>query len=572
MYFWDPVSVPDAPGKIVTRKKGDTTYVYYETERVYNPEKRFNVPKRVVIGKLAVEGDISRMYPNSKFRTLFPEEPILSLAEPQLRSNTLRAGSFIVFDKIIRDYKLDELLRRIFGDSSGMLLDLMCYMIVSENNAGQYYPDYARNHPLFTKGMRVVSDSTVSRLLSGITDDQILTFLDDWNEHQDHRQRIYISYDSSNKNTQAGDLEFAEFGHAKEDQGVPIVNISLAFDKNNRVPLFYEEYPGSINDVSQLQYLIDKVHSYNYRYIGFILDRGYFSRKNIEYMDAMNFSFLMMVKGCKQLVSQLITENIGRFEAQRRYHISGTEIYGMTVKRKLYDEDTRNRYFHLCYSALKMASERSKIEIMLERMAVNLKKIEGKECIVGSPYTDYFNCHYKEEGDKKIFLFAQENQDAITTALKLCGYFCLISSEKMTAEEAYLLYRGRDVSEKLFCTDKSFLGSKSMRAHSNEVVSAKIFIEFLALIVRNRFYNILKDEIRRLNIRHNYMTVPAAIRELEKIEMTRRNGSLYKLDFALTKNQKAIAQAFGLSQDEILCKANEISSHLVELKEHVIAS
>ena len=436
MYFWEPVSVPDAPGKIVTRKKGDTTYVYYEMERVYNPEKRFNVPKRVVIGKLAVEGDISRMYPNSKFRALFPEEPIPSLAEPQLRSNTLRAGSFIVFDKIIRDYKLDELLRRIFGDSSGMLLDLMCYMIVSENNAGQYYPDYARNHPLFTKGMRVVSDSTVSRLLSGITDDQILTFLDDWNEHQDHRQRIYISYDSSNKNTQAGDLEFAEFGHAKDDQGVPIVNISLAFDKNNRVPLFYEEYPGSINDVSQLQYLIDKVHSYNYRYIGFILDRGYFSRKNIEYMDAMNFSFLMMVKGCKQLVSQLITENMGRFEAQRRYHISGTEIYGMTVKRKLYDEDTRNRYFHLCYSALNMASERSKIEIMLERMAVNLKKIEGKECIVGSPYTDYFNCHYKEEGDKKIFLFAQENQDAITTALKLCGYFCLISSEKMTAELA----------------------------------------------------------------------------------------------------------------------------------------
>lgn len=572
MYFLDAVSVPDAPGKIVTRKKGGSTYVYYETERVYNPEKRFNVPKRVVIGKLAVEGDMSQMYPNAKFRTLFPGEPIPGLAEPQIRSNTLRAGSFIVFDKIIREYKLDELLRRIFGESSGMILDLMCYMIVSENNAGQYYPDYARNHPLFTKGMRVVSDSTVSRLLSEITDDQILTFLDGWNEGQDHRQRVYISYNSSNKNIQAGELELAEFGHAKDDKGVPIINISLVFDKNNRVPLFYEEYPGSINDVSQLQYLIDKVHSYRYRNIGFILDRGYFSRKNIEYMDAMNFSFLMMVKGCKQLVSQLITENIGNFEAQRHYHISGTEIYGMTVKRKLYDEDTRNRYFHLCYSALKMASERSKIEIMLERMAANLKKIEGKECIVGTPYTDYFNCHYKDEGSKKIFLFAQEDQDAITTALKLCGYFCLISSEKMTAEEAYLLYRGRDVSEKLLCTDKSFLGSKSMRAHSNEVVSAKIFIEFLALIVRNRFYNLLKDEIRRLNVRRNYMTVPASIRELEKIEMTRRNGSLYKLDFALTKTQKAIAQAFGLSQDDILCKVNEISSHLAELKEQVIAS
>ena len=45
---------------------------------------------------------------------------------------------------------------------AGFLLDLACYSIVTENNAGQYYPDYAYNHPLFTPDMKIYTDSGVS--------------------------------------------------------------------------------------------------------------------------------------------------------------------------------------------------------------------------------------------------------------------------------------------------------------------------------------------------------------------------------------------------------------------------
>jgi hypothetical protein len=34
-------------------------------------------------------------------------------------------------------------------------------------------------------------------------------------------------------------------------------------------------YPGSINDVSQFKYMVDRAIDYNYKNIGFILDRGY---------------------------------------------------------------------------------------------------------------------------------------------------------------------------------------------------------------------------------------------------------------------------------------------------------
>lgn len=33
----------------------------------------------------------------------------------------------------------------------------------------------------------------------------------------------------------------------------------------------YEKYPGSINDVSQLQFMVEKVKGYRYKNIGFII-------------------------------------------------------------------------------------------------------------------------------------------------------------------------------------------------------------------------------------------------------------------------------------------------------------
>lgn len=68
--------------------------------------------------------------------------------------------------------------------------------------------------------MNIYSDSTVSRFLSSVSQEQILGFLDDWNKRRDHKQRIYISYDSTNKNCEAGDISLIEYGKAKDDRGI----------------------------------------------------------------------------------------------------------------------------------------------------------------------------------------------------------------------------------------------------------------------------------------------------------------------------------------------------------------
>lgn len=132
----------------------------------------------------------------------------------------------------------------------------------------------------------------------------------------------------------------------------------------------------------------------------------------------------------------------------------------------------------------------------------------------------------------------------------------------MTAKEALELYKGREASEKLFLSDKTFLGNHCLRVDTDEAAAAKVFIEFVALIIRNKMYNYLKDAAKEMPRTPNCMTVPAAIRELEKIEMARQLDGIYRFDHAITKTQKTILKAFDLSDANVKYRANEISKRL----------
>ena len=76
-------------------------------------------------------------------------------------------------------------------------------------------------------------------------------------------------------------------------------------------------------------------------------------------------------------------------------------------------------------------------------------------------------------------------------------------------------------------------------------------------------YNLLKETMLRLESKPNYMTVPAALRELEKIEMVKQHSNgHYRLDHAVTKKQKTILSAFGLSDIDVKSMAIKIGNQL----------
>ena len=564
MYLDFLVKIPNSNGKITYRRKNDVDYVYYEYDRSYDKETQKTNPRRSTIGKISEE-DPAKMQPNENYLKFFPDEEIPETMDRTRRSSCLRIGSWLVIRKIIEEYKLTDILEKYVSKKDvGLILDLAAYSIITEDNAGQYYPDYAYDHPLFSNSMHIYSDSKVSDLLQSLTDEMSVGFLNDWNSGRDHREKIYISYDSTNKNCQAGDIEIVEFGHPKTDCGLPVFNYAIAYDTHNKEPLFYEKYPGSINDVSQLQIMTDKASGFGYKNIGFILDRGYFSRSNISELDKHGYSFVIMVKGMYDLVSSLVLEQKGTFENKWARYIDEYDVYGTTVRRKMFETDEKDRYFHIYHSIAMESSERTLLAKKLRQMKSYMKRHTNEVISFGPGFSKYFELHYNDKNE--VFQFAEDRTSVIERENDLSGYFCIISSDKMNAKEALRQYKSRDTSEKLFRGDKSYLGDKSLRVYGDSAAGSKIFIEFLALIIRDRIYNYLCDEMRELDKRPNYMTVPAALKELDKIEMVRLTDNKYRLDHAVTATQEVILKSFGMDANVIRHHSDKISQILKEAK------
>lgn len=193
------VKIPSDKGKITRKTIKGTTYIYYQLSRSYDADKKYSVPKSTSVGKQC-EDNPDRMYPNEKYLLYCTDVEMPEEKKSSSRSACLRVGAYMVLRRIIAEYKLDEMLKNIIGKDAGLFMDLAVYSIITENNTGQYYPDYAFNHPLFTDKMRIYSDSKVSDFINGIEKDQSIEFLNQWNARRDHRQKIYLSYDSTNKN------------------------------------------------------------------------------------------------------------------------------------------------------------------------------------------------------------------------------------------------------------------------------------------------------------------------------------------------------------------------------------
>ena len=66
MYLQCSVDIPDVPGKITRKMKNNTVYIDFEYDRIYYPDRKYTIPRRVTIGKQLPEGP-DRMMPTKIF-------------------------------------------------------------------------------------------------------------------------------------------------------------------------------------------------------------------------------------------------------------------------------------------------------------------------------------------------------------------------------------------------------------------------------------------------------------------------------------------------------------------------
>lgn len=81
---------------------------------------------------------------------------------------------------------------------------------------------------------------------------------------------------------------------------------------------------------------------------------------------------------------------------------------------------------------------------------------------------------------------------------------------------------------------------------------------------------LLKDEMAKLDKKPIFITVPATIRELGKIEMLRKTDGRYRLDHAVTAIRKTILKALDMDARTVRIMANELSDILMKYNNEII--
>lgn len=530
---------------IVRNKNTDTEYVYFTESVQYSSELKASRPKRVAIGKLNADGDL---IPNKNYERIFGK---LVLEEPSSRADLVSVGPQFIVSKIIENNELKSILDSIFEKDANKILDVATYMMMSENNIMQYFENYGYNHTLFNE--KNFTDNTISNLLNRLKIKDIDTFIKAW-VNVNQRKDIYIAYDSTNMNSVASGIELKEYGHAKDNSDLPQINMSLGYSQNDQVPLFYELYPGSIIDNTECQKMVDRARHYGCEDVGFILDRGYFSKSNIRYFEDNHFNYIIMAKSNANFIKEIIEEYGPRLKFSDSHYLENTSLYGITSVVELFGTG-KKQYVHLYYNGVQAEHDKLMLQERWNKMDQSLeekkaKKLKRKEDL--RRYEKFYKLKFDEYG---YFLNYHRKESEFKKLMNQVGFFSIITSQDMSAIEALNAYRDRDAIEKIFRMEKSYLGNDVFRVHTNERLESKVFVSFIGLVIRNEIYQKMKPLYQKN--RKEY-TVPKVLRELDRLSITKMSDEKYHIRYQLTKTQKKILKAFDATEKEYMAFAEQV--------------
>ena len=500
---------------------GGREYVY-EYKSVWNKEKQRSEQKREYIGR-NINGEF---VPNKTYR-LHEELRKKATATgkpgpvPVVECRRHFAGATYLFNRIGEVTGVADDIKASFPGIHKEIQSLSYYLALEPCSPMYRFGRWAKTHD-HPCGKDIPSQRC-SELLPLITEEAKMDFLRRLSKRQTETE--YLFYDSTSIASYSELLKQVKYGHSKDADGLAQINLALMFGQKSGLPVYYRKLPGNITDVTTVEKLLAGMGHLARKKVCLIMDRGFYSEKNVNAMFKGHHKFIIGGKISLKYVQRQLETLRSDFERRENFNSStGLFIMSRMVEWDYREtrprsgetvEEKRRMYMHIYYNDQRATNEKLHFHRMLDSLEEEIltgRRIEAREKL----YRKYYTISETPVRGVRI----EPKQEAIDTARKNFGFFVLLSHGVKDPVEALRLYRSKDMIEKAFCDLKSRLGLHRTMVSSEENLEGKLFLQFLALI----YLSYVKRAMDKKDLFRNY-TMQELFDELDVVEKYQQPGS-----------------------------------------------
>ena len=436
------------------------TYVYEATPFWDKERKQSRYLDRRMIGHIDPES--GELVANR------PMKPKLSAPE----ASRLFAGATHLLGEIADQIGLTADLSETLGEK-GKAVEAFAQFLVAEDPApASRFGLWARTHaqPL---GDQVLSSQRWSEVFAGIRQEDVEAFF---------RARVkrasgqYWFFDTTSISSYSKLLEKVRWGHNKDGVALPQINLAMVKDGTTGLPLAYKDLPGNITDVTLVKQLLADFARYGAGRMKLCMDRGFYSKANIDDLMAAHMKFLIGTRIGLGYVKQALAEHSHFLRSWQNLDVA-KHLYGMRLDQPWQSDleaTTKRSYLYLFFDPRRATQEEETFGDLIAQLyheLVSGATTAGHQSL----YDKYF--HKTKTG-------WTGNDQAIEAERDKHGYFALLSNDaSLDCWAALDVYRSKDQIEKAFHDVKDRLAMRTTSVHNQETLTGKLFTVYTALII-----------------------------------------------------------------------------------------
>jgi transposase len=516
-------------------------YLYLKLSYEYDSEIQNNKNQSVCVGRVM---DNDRLKPNMNyFKYVKPTklECINNYVKP--------IGDYILIQKLFETFNLEHHLGKVFGTTmKDWIKAISHFLVLSDDNvmwnSEWFYEDTYKYEELG------INSQAISDLFRQITNKDIQEFLFLWKKEFKNEQ--VIALDSTSFTSYTRNMEIFTYGHSKEQDGLPQINMSLALSQTTNLPIYYEIYDGSINDKISCNKFVNHV-SAEFSNVGlYVFDRGYNSALNRKMLSDKGLKYIICQATSEKKMQRIIEENLG-FNNKVINYIYNHKVYAIDVVKD-------SLHYHLFYSE---ESKNYKFEATLKTIKdITIKLDEGVELTKEEEriYNRYMIIQEPTDNSDDEIKYGVNYQVLDEDILKM-GIFAFVTNTDYSSEKIISIYKNRGLIEICFDNIKNELDSRKLKVHNEYSLNGRVFLSFVSAIIRTKIFNVIKqyktkyDSTNKLDRKtmvnlHGY-SPKNILNLLRVIKGTNMYDNRVTLFQSLSKRQRFIYELFDINTNEL---------------------